>query len=107
MFIASMAKALPGVFRDACYDAPMNRRPFSERIHADLIFREHLPDAGVGKPGQWHMPEAVFRLFGREARRQQTDRNSLIRAVVCTALTERAEAIRRITAERDRQARDE
>ena len=52
------------------------------------------------------MPDEVFHLFEQEARRQHTDLNSLIRDFVCAALTERAEAIKCITAEQDGTAGD-
>ncbi len=44
------------------------------------------------------MPNVVARLFEAEARRQGTDFNSLVREFVFAALTERAEAIKRINA---------
>ncbi len=56
---------------------------------------------------QWHMPDEVFRRFEQAAHRQHTDLNSLIRDVVCAALTERAEVIKLITAERENQTGDE
>ncbi len=85
----------------------MKRRPFSQRVRADLVFHERLPGEEALDPVQWQMPDEVFRLFEREAQRQHTDLNSLIRDVVCAALTERAEAIKRITAERDSTASDQ
>ena len=84
----------------------MKRKPFSQRVRADLVFHERLPGEEALDPVQWQMPDEVFRLFEREARRQHTDLNSLIRDVVCAALTERAEAIKRITFERDGTAGD-
>jgi hypothetical protein len=84
----------------------MKRSPLSERIQADLIFRERQPGDG-GDPVQWQMPDGILRLFEREARRHHTDLNSLIRDFVCAALTERAAAINRITAELERQPGDE
>ena len=84
----------------------MKRRPFSERVRADLVFHERLPGEEALDPVQWQMPDEVFHLFEQEARRQHTDLNSLIRDFVCAALTERAEAIQRITAERDSQTGD-
>ncbi len=84
----------------------MKRRPFSERVRADLVFHERLPGEEALDPVQWQMPNEVFHLFEQEARRQHTDLNSLIRDFVCAALTERAEAIQRITAERDSQTGD-
>jgi hypothetical protein len=74
----------------------MPRQPFSQRVRAELIFRERLPGEEAFDPVQWQMPDAVFRRFEREAKRQGTDLNSLIRDFVCAALTERAEAIKRL-----------
>ncbi len=95
--------ARPGVMGRADLDPPasMNRRPFSQRIRADLVFHERLPGEEGFDTVQWSMPDTVFRLFAQEARRQKTDLNSLIRDVVCAALTERAEAIARLAAELD------
>jgi hypothetical protein len=73
------------------------RSPFWQRIRADLIFRERLPGEEAFEPVQWQMP---FRRFVREARRQGTDVNAMIRDFVCAALTERAEAITRANAQR-------
>src|SRR2546422_11515596 len=87
--------------------APMKRRPFSQRVRADLIFRERLPGDEALDTVQWSMPDTVFRLFEQEARRQYTDVNSLIRDVVCAALTERAAAIARINATREMQSGNE
>jgi len=79
----------------------MKRRPFSQRIRADLVFHERLPGEEGFDTVQWSMPDEVFRLFAQEARRQKTDLNSLLRDVVCAALTERAESIARLNAELD------
>lgn len=84
----------------------MTRRPFSERVRADLIFRERLPGEEAFDTVQWSMPDTVFHLFQQEARRRHTDLNSLIRYIVCAALTERAEAIARINAAREPQGDD-
>ncbi len=85
----------------------MTRQPFSQRVHADLTFRERLPGEEALDTVQWSMPDTVVRLFEQEARRQHTDLNGLIRDVVCTALTERADAIARLTAAREAQSGDE
>lgn len=85
----------------------MTRRPFSERVRADIIFHERLPGEEAFDTVQWSMPDTVFRLFKQEARRRHTDLNSLIRDIVCDALTERAEAIARITAARELERSDE
>ncbi len=85
----------------------MKRRSFSQRVRADIVFRERLPGEEGLDAVQWQMPDEVFRLFEREARRLHTDLNSFIRDFVCAALTERAEAIQRITAERKGQADEE
>lgn len=80
----------------------MKRKPFTERIIANIVFSERPPESEyMGELVQWQMPEKVYRLFVAEARRRHTDLNSLVRDVVCDALTERAEAIRRINAELD------
>ncbi len=80
----------------------MKRKPFTERIVAHIVFSECQPERdGSGEFVHFQMPEAVSRLFVAEARRRHTDVNSLVRDVVCDALTERAEAIRQINAERD------
>jgi len=74
----------------------MKRPPFSERIVADIIFRERAPGRDdLRDVVQWQMPDTVMRRFQAEARRQGTDLNTFLRAFVCAALTERAEAIRR------------
>lgn len=83
----------------AWYSQAMPRKPFSQRVRADLIFRERLPGEELFDTVQWQMPNAIARAFEREAKRQGTDFNSLIRDFVCAALTERAEAIKRINAE--------
>jgi len=85
----------------------MPRRPMSTRIRADLIFRERRPGEEAFEPVQWQMPDAVYRLFVREARRRGTDFNTLIADFVCTALTERAEAIKHLNAEREAHAHAE
>ena len=85
----------------------MKRKPFAQRVRADLVFRERLPGEEAYDPVQWQMPDEVFRLFEQEARRQHTDLNSLIRDFVCAALTEQAAAIQRSITERDSQASDE
>jgi hypothetical protein len=76
------------------------RQPFTARVRADLIFQERLPGEESFDTVQWQMPDAVMRQFRAEARRRKTDLNSLIADFVCTALTERADAIRRMNAER-------
>jgi hypothetical protein len=83
----------------AWYSRRMPRKPFSQRVRADIIFRERQPGEEAFDPVQFQMPNAVARLFEVEARRQGTDFNSLIRDFVCAALTERAEASKRINAE--------
>lgn len=85
----------------------MTRRPFSERVRADLIFRERLPGEEAFDTVQWSMPDTVLRLFKQEAQHRHTDLNSLMRDVVCAALTERAEAIARINAARELERTDE
>ena len=75
----------------------MKYPPLSARVRADIIFRAREP----GRDDfldvvQWQMPNTAMRLFEAEARRQRTDVNTLLRDFVCTALTERAEAIRRL-----------
>lgn len=77
----------------------MKHDAFSQRVRADLVFRERLPDEAALDPVQWQMPDAVFRLFEAEARRRRTDLNSLIRDFICEALYERAAAIKRIKAD--------
>jgi tetratricopeptide (TPR) repeat protein len=79
--------------------------PFAPRIVANLVIRERLPGEEALETVQWQMPDAVFRLFQREARRQKTDLNSLLRDIVCTALTEQAEAVRARNAELDQESR--
>ncbi len=80
----------------------MKRTPFTERIVAQIVFSERQPERdGSGDLVHFQMSEIVYRLFVAEARRRHTDRNSLVRDVVCDAPTERAEAIRRSNAERD------
>lgn len=65
-----------------------------------LRFHERLPGEELFDTVQWQMPDSVLRLFRAEARRRKTDLNSLIAEFVCAALTERAEAIKRINAAR-------
>lgn len=85
------------------YPAPMKRKPFTERIVAHIVFGERHPERDGGDDlVHFQMPEAVHRLFVAEARRRRTDLNTVVRDVICDALTERTEAIRRINAERDR-----
>lgn len=80
----------------------MKRQPFSERIVADIIFREREPGRDDRRDVvQWQMPEAVMRRFQAESRRQGTDLNTFIRDFICAALTERAETIRRIVHQLD------
>lgn len=78
----------------------MPHTPLSARVRADLIFyaRESGYDDHFDTV-QWQMPNTVLRLFQAEARRRKTDLNSLLRDFVCEALTERAEAIRRLNEE--------
>lgn len=85
----------------------MKHQSFSERVRADVIFRERLPGEEAFDPVQWSMPDTLFRLFQQEARRRHTDLNSLIRDMVCDALTEPAEAIARINAARELERGDE
>jgi len=74
----------------------MTRTPFTERIVAHIAFSERQPERdGSGELVHFRMPEAVHRLFVAEARRRRTDLNTLVRDVICDALTERVEAIRR------------
>lgn len=80
----------------------MKQKPFAERIVAHITFSERLPERdGSGELVHFQMPEAVYRLFVAEARRRRTDLNTLVRDVICDALTERAEAIRQSNAELD------
>jgi predicted HicB family RNase H-like nuclease len=80
----------------------MKRVSFSQRIVANIAFSERQPERdGSGEPVNFQMPEGVYRLFVAEARRRHTDLNTLVRDVICDALTERAEAIRHINAELD------
>jgi hypothetical protein len=72
----------------------MKRASFSQRIVANLIFREREPGEEAFDTVQWQMPNTLMRRFQVEARRRGTDVNALIRDVVCDALTERARAIR-------------
>ena len=80
----------------------MKRQPFSQRVVADIIFSEREPGRDdLRDVVQWQMPDAVMRQFQAEARRQGTDLNTFIRDYVCAALTERAEAIRRMVHQLD------
>ncbi len=80
----------------------MKRQPFAQRIVADILFSEREPGRDdLRDVVQWQMPDAVMRRFQAEARRQGTDLNTFIRDFVCAALTERAEAIRRIVHQMD------
>ncbi len=80
----------------------MKRTPFSQRVVADIIFSEREPGRDdLRDVVQWQMPTAVMRRFQAEARRQGTDVNTFIREFVCAALTERAEAIRRMVHQLD------
>lgn len=80
----------------------MKRQTFSQRIVADIIFREREPGHDdLRDVVQWQMPDTLMRLFQAEARRQGTDLNTFIRDFVCAALTERAEAIRRVVHQLD------
>jgi hypothetical protein len=80
----------------------MKRQPFAQRIIADINFSEREPGRDdLRDVVQWQMPDPVMRQFQAEARRQGTDLNTLIRDFVCAALTERAEAIRRIVHQLD------
>src|SRR6185312_2026554 len=90
--------------RAACYRLAMTDVPFAQRIVATLVIRERQPGEEALETVQWQMPDVVFRLFQREARRQKTDLNSLLRDLICTALTEQAEAVRARTAELDQEA---
>jgi len=79
----------------------MAHQPLSSRVRADLIFHAREPGYDdLFDTVQWQMPNAVLRLFQAEARRRKTDLNGLLRDFVCEALTERAEAIRRLNAGR-------
>jgi tetratricopeptide (TPR) repeat protein len=73
----------------------MPHLPLSARVIIDLAVREREPGEEALDTVQWQMPTALMRAFQREARQRGTDVNSLLRDIVCTALTERAEAIRR------------
>jgi hypothetical protein len=84
----------------------VKRLPLAARIIAEIIFRERLPGEEQAEVVQFQMPERLYRLFQIEARRQGSDLNTLVRDVVCTALTERADAIRRIDAAGDGQHAD-
>jgi hypothetical protein len=80
----------------------MPRPSFSQRIVADLRFSAREPGRDdLRDVVQWQMPDAVMRRFRAEARRQGTDLNTFIRDFVCAALTERAEAIRRMVHQLD------
>ena len=80
----------------------MKRQPCSQRVVADIIFSEREPGRDdLRDVVQWQMPDAVMRQFQAEARRQGTDLNTFIRDYVCAALTERAEAIRRMVHQLD------
>lgn len=76
----------------------MPRRPLAQQFIADISFRERQPGEEAFDAVQWQMPSTLLRRFQAEARRRQTDLNSLLRDVVCAALTERAAAIRRVYA---------
>lgn len=80
----------------------MKRLPFSQRVVADILFSEREPGRDdLRDVVQWQMPDTVMRQFQAEARRQGTDLNTFLRDFVCAALTERAEAIRRIVHQLD------
>ncbi len=80
----------------------MKRVPFSQRVVADIIFSEREPGRDdLRDVVQWQMPTAVMRRFQAEARRRGTDLNTFLRDFVCAALTERAEAIRRMVHQLD------
>lgn len=82
----------------------MPRPPYSQRVVADIIIRAREPGADdLRDPVQFQMPEAVYQRLQAEARRKGSDINALVRDIICAALTERAEAIRRINAARDEQ----
>ena len=73
----------------------MKRAPFSQRVVADLVFSQCQLGRDDFRDVVWfQMANAVMRLFHAKARRRGTDVDTLIRAVVCKALTERAQAIR-------------
>ena len=73
----------------------MKRAPFSQRVVADIVSSEREPGRDDFRDVvQFQMPNTVMRLFHTGACRQGTDVNTLIRDVVCEALTERARAIR-------------
>ena len=81
----------------------MKNTPFSQRVVADIVFSERQPGRDDGRDVvQWQLSAAVLRLFRAEARRQGVELNTLIRDVVCAALTERVEAIRHANAELER-----
>jgi hypothetical protein len=85
----------------------MKHTPFLQRVVADIVFSERQPGRDDGRDiVQWQMPVAVMDLFHAEARRQGVDLNTLIRDVICAALTERVEAIRHANAELDRYSID-
>jgi tetratricopeptide (TPR) repeat protein len=79
--------------------------PFAQRFVANLVIRERQAGEEELETVQWQMPDAVYRLFQREARRQKTDLNALLRDIICTALTERADAIRAQSTPLDADAR--
>jgi hypothetical protein len=89
------------------YPRVMPTKPLSQRVRADLIFRERRPGEEASETVQWQMPNKVLQLFQREARRQGVDFNTLICDFVSTALTERAEAIKRSNAGHDDQLSDD
>jgi hypothetical protein len=56
----------------------MPGKPFSQRLRADIVFRERLPSEEAFDSVQFQMPNAMARLIEAEARRQGTDFNSLM-----------------------------
>jgi hypothetical protein len=81
----------------------MKRQAFSQRVVADIIFRAREPGQDDHRDAvQFQMPTALLRLFQAEARRRGVDFTTCIRDVLCEALTDRAEAIRRLNHQRER-----
>lgn len=75
----------------------MPHLPLSERVIIDLAVRERGPGEEAFDTIQWQIPSALMRVFQREARQRGIDVTSLLRDIIGTALTERAEALRRHT----------
>src|SRR5947209_1864030 len=82
-----------------CYPQPMPHSLLAERVLIDIAIRNREPGEEACETVQWQMPTPLLQAFQREARRRDTDLHSLTRDIVCTALTERAKAIRERSAE--------